>query len=135
MMTFIMIMHAIICVLLLIVILIQQGRGGGFIETLSGMESIFGTKTSSFLTRTTAILSVLFFITCLSLAVMSANQGKSLMGHVRTNKTAPVATESPAKEQLASGQKDTNAVSKEQNKEPQNSLESKTSAQAAAKTE
>lgn len=79
MMGFIMAIHIIICAFLIVIILIQAGRGGGLVEGFSGVESMFGTKTNAFLTRTTAILSILFFLTCLSLAFLSAKQSRSLM--------------------------------------------------------
>ncbi|MCX5715148.1 MAG: preprotein translocase subunit SecG [Candidatus Omnitrophica bacterium] len=75
--------HVIICALLIIIILIQAGRGGGLVESFSGVESMFGTKTNAFLTRTTTVLSVLFFLTCLSLAVISLRQSRSLMSEVK----------------------------------------------------
>lgn len=71
--------HVIICSLLIAIILVQRGRGGGLAEGLSGVESMFGTKTNTFLTRTTTTLSILFFITCLSLALLAARQSRSLM--------------------------------------------------------
>lgn len=79
--------HVVVCILLIGIILIQAGRGGGLVEGFSGVESMFGTKTSGFLTRTTTVLSVLFFVTCLSLAFFSAKQSRSLM------KDTPVAAE------------------------------------------
>lgn len=69
----------VVCVLLIALILIQRGRGGGLAESFSDVESMFGTKTNAFLTRTTTVLAVLFFITCLSLAVLSIKQSRSLM--------------------------------------------------------
>jgi preprotein translocase subunit SecG len=78
--------HVIACVLLIIIILIQAGRGGGLVENFSGVESMFGPRTSAFLTRSTSVLSVLFFITCLSLAFASARQSRSLMLNVNTQK-------------------------------------------------
>jgi len=79
MMTFIVIVHVIACVVLIILVLIQRGRGAGLVESFAGVESMFGTKTSAFLTRTTTIMSIVFFLTCLSLAVLSVKQSKSLM--------------------------------------------------------
>ncbi len=81
--------HVIVCVLLIVLILIQRGRGGGLAESFSDVESMFGTKTNTFLTRTTAVLSVLFFITCLSLAVLSVKQSRSLMKDAKSQ-TVPV---------------------------------------------
>ena len=91
MMTFLITLHVIFCVLLIIVILIQAGRGGGLVEMLSGAESIFGTKTSAMLTRATTILSIAFFITCLSLALLSARQSKSLIKDSSTEAVTPEA--------------------------------------------
>ena len=90
-MTFLITLHVIFCVLLIIVILIQAGRGGGLVEMLSGAESIFGTKTSAMLTRATTILSIAFFITCLSLALLSARQSKSLIKDSSTEAVTPEA--------------------------------------------
>jgi preprotein translocase subunit SecG len=75
--------HVTVCALLIAIILIQRGRGSGLAETFTGVESMFGTKTSAFLSRTTTVLSILFFITCLSLAVLSIRQSRSLMKKVK----------------------------------------------------
>jgi len=79
MMTLIIIIHVTACVILITLVLIQRGRGAGLVESFAGVESMFGTKTNAFLTRTTTIMSVVFFTTCLTLAVLSVRQSKSLM--------------------------------------------------------
>lgn len=84
-MMFIIVIHVIVCAALIGLVLIQRGRGSGLVESFQGVESMFGTKTSAFLTRATTILSVIFFITCLSLAVLSVRQSKSLMRDVKPN--------------------------------------------------
>ncbi|MFA5093398.1 MAG: preprotein translocase subunit SecG [Candidatus Omnitrophota bacterium] len=89
MMTFLIIIHVIACTVLIGLVLIQRGRGAGLVESFAGVESMFGTKTSAFLTRTTTIMSIVFFITCLTLAVMSVRQSKSLMAGVRSTATKP----------------------------------------------
>ena len=89
MMSLVITIHVIVCFLLIVLILIQRGRGGGLAESFSDVESMFGTKTNAFLTRTTTVLSVLFFITCLSLAVLSIKQSRSLMRNTKIE-TAPV---------------------------------------------
>ncbi len=78
------ILHVIVCFLLITLVLIQRGRGSGLVESFAGVESMFGTKTSAFLTRTTTILSVIFFFTCLTLAILSVKQSRSLLSNVRT---------------------------------------------------
>ncbi len=75
--------HIIACTLLIIIILIQAGRGGGLVESFSSVESMFGPKTNTFLTRTTTVLAILFFLTCISLAFLSARQSRSLMRSVK----------------------------------------------------
>ncbi len=83
MMFFIIILHAVICVALIGLVLIQRGRGSGLVESFSGVESMFGTKTNAFLTRATTVLSIFFVLTCLSLAVLSIKQSKSLMTNIK----------------------------------------------------
>ncbi len=83
--------HIIACSLLIVMILIQAGRGGGLVSGFSGIESMFGTNTNTFLTKATAILSVLFFVTCLSLAVLSARKSKSIMHNAPITKAQPTA--------------------------------------------
>ncbi len=101
--------HVFICALLIVIILIQAGRGGGLVEGFSGVESMFGTKTSTFLTKTTTILSTLFFISCLSLAFLSARQSRSLMKGIQRQKPVEQETKNKNTEQ---------AKPKEEKKEP-----------------
>lgn len=82
-MGFVIAVHVLICILLIVMILIQAGRGGGLVENFSNVESVFGPKTNTFLTRSTTVLSILFFLTCLSLALLSARQSRSLMQNAR----------------------------------------------------
>lgn len=93
--------HVITCTLLIGIILIQAGRGSGLVEGFSGVESMFGTKTNTFLTRTTTVLSILFFITCLSLAFLSARQSRSLMQDATVPKETSVPE--PIKQQQTQG--------------------------------
>jgi preprotein translocase subunit SecG len=77
--TFVLVVHVIVVVVLIGIILIQRGRSGGLVEALGGVESIFGTKTSSLLVRLTVILATVFFITSISLAYLSKQRSASLM--------------------------------------------------------
>ena len=95
--------HVIVCVVLITSILIQRGRGGGFIESFSGLESMFGTKTSEFLSRMTSVLAVVFFFTCLGLAFLSLRESKSLMRGVKP-KAIPAATIIPTNTTTASSE-------------------------------
>lgn len=73
------VIHITVCAGLIFFILIQAGKGGGLIESFSSAESIFGTKTNTFLTKTTTVLAITFFITCLVLAFFSVQQTKSIV--------------------------------------------------------
>jgi len=95
-------LHIIACVLLIIIILIQAGKGGGLLESFSSVESMFGPKTSVFLTKATTVFAIMFFFTCLTLAILSARQSKSIMRNAdklkpaattATEPTAPATTE------------------------------------------
>jgi preprotein translocase subunit SecG len=96
MMILVIIVHVIVCALLITLVLIQRGRGGGLVESFSGVESMFGTKTNTFLTRSTTVLSVIFFFTCLSLAILSVRQSKSLLSEVKPGYMAPSGAQIPA---------------------------------------
>jgi len=72
-----MILHLFLCVGIIGLVLLQRGKGAdagaGFGAGASG--TVFGARgASSFLSRTTAILATLFFITCLSLAYLGGKK-------------------------------------------------------------
>ncbi len=92
--------HVIIAIALVALILIQRGRSGGLVEALGGVESIFGTKTSSFLVKITVVLAICFFLTSLSLAYLSKQRGKSIMGRYQgTSDIADAEEEAPLAEE------------------------------------
>lgn len=93
MMIFVIVIHVIVCMALITLVLIQRGRGGGLVDSFQGVESMFGTKTNTFLTRSTTVLSIIFFFTCLSLAILSVRQSRSLLANV---KTKPIAVSQPS---------------------------------------
>lgn len=76
---FTIIIHSITCLLLAVVILMQSGRGGGLTENFAGAGDMFGAQTNSLMIRLTTILAVVFLITSLSIAFLSADKEKSLM--------------------------------------------------------
>ena len=80
MITFLIIIHTLVCVLLVIVILMQSGRGGGLTEQFASAESVFGAKTNIVMVRITSVLATIFIVTSVSLAYLSAKREQSLMG-------------------------------------------------------
>ncbi|VAX35390.1 hypothetical protein MNBD_UNCLBAC01-1411 [hydrothermal vent metagenome] len=83
---FFMFLHAIVCVFLVAIILMQSGRGGGLTEAFSGAESMFGAQTNEFMIKATTVFATFFLVTCLGLAVVSAKKDKSLMSGTEVTK-------------------------------------------------
>ena len=83
MMILVTILHVIACLGLIGVILIQAGRGGGLSEMLGGgvqqSQKMFGTKTSTVMTRATTYCAILFIITSITLGLMTSRRSRSLM--------------------------------------------------------
>ena len=77
------IVHVIACLVLVLVVLLQAGRGGGFSDMLGGgqPQSLFGTQTNAFMLKATEVCAVVFIITSLSLAMLSTQRGKSLVAN------------------------------------------------------
>ena len=93
MQSLIVIIHALGALALIGLILIQHGKGAdaGAAFGSGGSSTVFGARgPTSFLTRTTAILATLFFITSLGLAYLSgrSTEGKSVTE--QTNITSSV---------------------------------------------
>src|SRR5580698_9627878 len=94
-MGFILVIHVIVCVLLVITILMQAGRGGGLTETFQSAESMFGTQTNVFMVRTTTVLAVIFLSTSLFLAFNSSKTDQSLMANKKLLSTVPKTIPAP----------------------------------------
>ncbi|PIQ87298.1 MAG: preprotein translocase subunit SecG [Candidatus Omnitrophica bacterium CG11_big_fil_rev_8_21_14_0_20_45_26] len=81
--TFIVIIHVIVCFILILVILLQAGRGSGLSwGTFGGTpQSFFGTKSASFLAKATSVAAIIFLTTCIALAILETKKSKSLFSN------------------------------------------------------
>lgn len=72
--------HILVCFVLIIVILLQAGRGQGLTGSSFGgnVQSLFGTKASSFLTKATSVCAILFLFTCIGLNIIEIQKSRSL---------------------------------------------------------
>lgn len=81
--SFVLVVHIILAVLMIGLILVQHGKGADAGASFGGggAATVFGASGSaSFLTRLTAILTALFFVTSLTLAVFAKKQTTDAYG-------------------------------------------------------
>lgn len=75
------VLHVLICFILIVVILLQAGRGQGLAgSNFAGgnVQSLFGTRAGDFLTKATTVSAVLFLFTCIGLDIVETQKSKSL---------------------------------------------------------
>jgi preprotein translocase subunit SecG len=94
------VMHVLVALSVIGLVLLQHGKGAdmgsGFGSGSSG--SLFGaTGSANFLSRTTAVLATIFFLTSLGLAYLATNKPKTSGGVLDAVKSAPVKPGDPAK--------------------------------------
>lgn len=88
---FITIIHVIVCFVLILVILLQAGRGQGLGSASFGsgnVQSLLGTRAADFLTKATTVSALCFLFTCIGLDFIEARKSKSLLE--LENRAAPV---------------------------------------------
>ena len=104
---FLYVMIVVVALLLIALILIQPSKSGGMGATFGGIgESVFGDKAGSHLTKTTVVLTTIFFVIALTLAAF-IGRGAG------TQKTSGL-----HKELAAAGEKAPAAVDEAAQKEP-----------------
>jgi preprotein translocase subunit SecG len=74
------VVHVIACIFLMLVVLVQPGKGGGLgAFTGGGAQQVFGGRgAGNFLTRTTWATATIFFATSITLAYLSSSADESL---------------------------------------------------------
>src|SRR5204862_7440812 len=86
------IVHIIVCVFLILVVLLQAGKGGGMGIAFGGgggSQTVFGSSgAGNFLTRLTSITAVIFMITSLVLAHNSSQQDSKRLQRPEGRKAA-----------------------------------------------
>ncbi|WP_437481453.1 preprotein translocase subunit SecG [Sorangium sp. So ce1014] len=78
--TFLNIVHVFVCLFLILVVLLQQGRGGGMGSAMGGATAqVFGGRgAGNFMTRLTAACAAVFMATSVSLAYLSSAGDRAL---------------------------------------------------------
>jgi preprotein translocase subunit SecG len=82
------VIHVIVCIALIMIVLLQTGKGADMGAAFGGgaSQTLFGsTGASTFLSKATTAAAIIFMITSLTLAYMSSNKtGSSIMQNVET---------------------------------------------------
>jgi preprotein translocase subunit SecG len=95
------VLHVVVCIALIMIVLLQTGKGADMGAAFGGgsSQTLFGsTGASTFLGKATTVAAVIFMLTSLTLAYMSGGQtSKSLMDD------APMPVEQPAASAETSG--------------------------------
>jgi preprotein translocase subunit SecG len=102
MLTIITILHVLVCFALVLIVLLQAGKGAELGAAFGGAsQTIFGSAGAmGFLSKLTTVAAVIFMITSLLLAFASSRQASSLMKE-RPVQSAPVGSEKiPIKPQV-----------------------------------
>ncbi len=93
--------HLIVCLCLVAVVLVQSGKGGGLAGGAFGgaTQTVFGGRgATDFITRATVVLGVLFFVTSLSLALLTSRgtSGKRSVVSEAARRAASTAPATPS---------------------------------------
>ena len=94
--------HILVCFFLVIIVLLQHGKGADMGATFGGAgNTVFGTEGPvPLLNKITTGVAILFMVTSISLAYFSANRGT---GSVMENVAAPITTQLPLEQPLETG--------------------------------
>ena len=103
--TFLTVLHVVVCIFLMLVVLLQAGRGGGMgiaFGGSGGSQSVFGSSGgANFLTRMTAVCAFIFFANSLTLAYMSSQSDSRRLQKIAVKKAADKKAEDATKAKLA----------------------------------
>lgn len=113
---FITIIHIIVCLVLILVILVQGGRGQGITGPSFGsgnVQSLFGTRAGDFLTKATSISAICFLFTCIGLNMIETHKSKSLLESSRSKAPVDLDAIKKALEKIKAGKGVTPSVTTE----------------------
>ncbi len=97
MFAFVLVIHVLVSIFLVMVVLLQSGKGGDIASAFGGggSQTVFGPRGSSnVLTKATTVSAVVFMLTSVALVLLSQDKGSSVLDAVPAAGTP--ATEAPA---------------------------------------
>ncbi len=103
MFTLLIVLHIIICFLLVVTVLLQQGKGAEIGAVFGSSEALFGSSGPvTFLNKITTVLAALFMVSSLALTYVGAHRGSgSIMQGVVKTAPARVSTKAAPREPAA----------------------------------
>src|SRR6187402_3573670 len=85
-------LYVLVCGLLIVTILLQQGKGGDIANAFGGgsSQAVFGARSgATLLTRATSVLAALFIIGAITLVAMGSRGSSSVVGGIDAPPAAP----------------------------------------------
>ena len=97
MQSFITAIHIVAAALLVLVVLIQKGKGAEISASFAGSsQTVFGTSGgANFFTRFTSVCAVVFMVTSITLTIMGGQQRKSVFENAPISASKPAGTTAP----------------------------------------
>jgi preprotein translocase subunit SecG len=104
---FIAIIHVIACIVLILVVLLQAGKGASMGAAFGGSsQTVFGSSgPGTFLGKVTSAIAIIFMVTSLILSYLAVHKGSSLLNATpqRTERKIPLAPAKPSAPALPTG--------------------------------
>ncbi len=100
--TLIIVLHIIVCVLLILIVLLQAGKGAemGAAFGAGSSQTVFGSGGAApFLTKLTTGIAIIFMLTSIFLTILSSRQArKSVVEGISSSTSTPSSTMAPPSE-------------------------------------
>jgi preprotein translocase subunit SecG len=125
------VLHIIVCVILVLVVLLQSGKGADLAGAFGGgaTQTAFGSRgPASFLSKMTTVAAIIFMFTCIGLSMFSnkKTEAKSVMEGTKQQQPAK-----PAEKKVEETAPGSAPLTKEQIRKIQEEYEAKKNQQAA----
>jgi len=107
------ILYIIVCIFLILVVLLQQGKGADLAGAFGGggSQTSFGPRgTTNIMHRLTTGVFVLFVLLSITLAILSGKRHSSVMEDLAAAEPAPVAVEEAGETSLGASEQETDGV-------------------------
>ena len=90
-------LHIFVCVALVLIVLLQAGKGASIGAAFGGAsQTIFGSPgAAGFLTKITTVAAILFMMTSIFLTILSTRRSSTVLEETRTEVTETMPSEEP----------------------------------------